>query len=1270
MRRNWFAYVWVVLSALIALSAAKPAALAQSVSPRAQAGDPPIASLITMSTPDEDGLVTITGASGSVPPNGTLVVRNLYTGETARAPIGVAGTFNIRVPGGYNTPFWLSPSPTTIPGTDEINPGSLPGAQGTILWSAFPDGTRTPVAELALDGDLSDWDAYPEAAIRPNVYALRTQEAGWIGVRDAHLSAARGDGAESAVAVRVVFTMNGNTFAARADLFDPLATTFERTNPNQRALDVPPITSIAVDGAAEVRIPLNFLDRIESFNVVDVQLIAADGSEIMALPVDSTAAPTPVLDLPDGVFRLEGSSISRPTAFELGGPLGNGAAIWTAQGQVSPLRLASGDQWHVEMDVTLHEANLPRTLNLWVGIALQPISGDANGRVPVSGDGTNNGWTSALFNGLPVDNVAAPLAWTYQHVQPHQLITHDDRTEFSLDLTVDIPTAADGFLPGYYVARLQAFALDTDPGDLTQVTNDEALRWEVNPIFGQGDGVSRQSITRLPFVLNLGNVNYMRLPVALFYDSPSDGSRGVISSTVSSLYGISNRVKFNAPTYILPPFRDGTTNPLTYSLEPYVMNVLANAYDSDTAPLVPFDFAEGSNALLSVQVTLPDGTDEVWENVPIVQGVLSTTAQDERSRFGAQSPVDEYRLTTHDSTLTQYTFDQYGTYTIEETVRLSDRWGNLYTSTGSYEVLIAETFDMTPAVLPGTPFEVGNVFHPGVTIMPGAAADVTLTLTVYPLDGGTPIVRTIDGQSDAYGNFVPNADPIIFDTPGMYTADYEARFTDAYGRLWASSLRGVGLIASPDTPLVAHGQRGIPSSSTELNETQPLAWYRASAYPNVSAPPTRLQFPFFSGDVAWIGENAEDGLQAAVRVQDLVGTYADHVVDTLVNDPILRETVSDEIGSDIGYVRAGGELPVHEGYAFVSAVRPGLALRQFITAGAFDGLPLWWDSDDPYNGQIGAGTTGDRPGDYTFLFGGALIQQADVQTASIYGALSVVIDSHDAAGSRIFPPLNGTAGGGNGGSLVAIDDREFDMFFVPSGTPPGALLRQGETISIAGQVAPTIPAAVRVTITSPSGVVTDYDGRANAVGYFYDPVHDFAADEIGVWTIDIQVTGDVTTSAGEPRAPYLTGGVLRPQGTSYNVYVLSPDSEVLRSNIQRGDTIIPTGTFNFTFTVPADWTDTQGYVTLRTPSYILYENPVRASGRTIAYQFNPGLIRGSFPNVENEPRGSGSSVVDPMTLTIVATGRDPNGQLQIQGRQITLFYNRLMQITDGDFSTR
>ena len=775
----------------------------------------------------------------------------------------------------------------------------------------------------------------------------------------------------------------------------------------------------------------------------------------------------------------------------------------------------------------------------------------------------------------------------------------------------------------------------------------------------------------MPLVLNVGEVTNVHLPWVLFFDDPSDGSRGILPAEDQDDIAISDRVRFNSPVYILPPFQPGTQTPNTYPLEPYLLNELPNSYTTTGAPLIPFQFPGGQ---IQARIVRPDGSVDALSTSGIAQNQLSTATQDERTLFGAQSPVDVYRLTTLNPQYSSYQFDQYGEFKITLTGSLSDVWGNEYEGGGTYTVLAAEQLDLTPGVMPGTPFEVGNALDFGLHLSPGVPADIRVTLRVYPLDGSPTTERTITGKANAHGYFQPEGDPFIFETPGEYTIDYEARYYAPDTHLWAASLRGAGVIAAPlgtaDATMIAHGARGLPGVVSDLR----LAWFDVHQYAQVTgSPPDQktLNYPYQSGDVAWVQDGRSSGIVPEIRVQDRTGAYENWIVGALSNYVSDSRLTIGQLASEdelpVFMVNSSGNpalLPntvVSEGYTYVSAVRPNVTVRQFVAGGDTGGLMLGWDEDDPLDRQIGAGIGGDRPGDFIFLFGGAVIRNAEakLRDTAIYGALAVVTAPDETP--RIYPPDRGAAGGGDGGALLTVNGEPVDTFINLTGVQPGEVLTVGDLVAVGGQVAPPLPARVQTTFTAPSGQVYSFDHRANAIGYYFQPADNFTVDEAGIWTVNVLVQQTGSSSAGQIVPPLPEGSVLGANGGQFSIYVLPQDSTPLDWNPLLTDSIIPVvSPYNFSFTLPSTWSNVHAYHTLTTPGYIIEDGALRVTGRNFSYQYRAPLQSRAFPNLEDEGRVSGSYVADVRTLTFVATGTDETGAFQIRSRTFTLMHDRLI----------
>ena len=1180
-----------------------------------QPGDPPVAALIAISEPDAAGFVTITGAAGAVFPNAYVVVRNLYTQATTYARTGVTGSFSTRIYGGGNTPFWISPGSQGVPENERGRLGSLPGGEGVILYGAYPQTAAPlslPVTRLAIDGSAADWSGYPDSALGAGVSALRNTDSLYVSLTDFPAEYARAE---------IRFTVDAINYAVSFHPAQSQSATLRRLNPSQRDLGLLTIAARQAD-ALEVRIPFSFSDRSDNVQLDSVSFFDALDAILLEFPLTLTL---PRLDENDGIFRPGGSLDA--TRFTLAGTA-DGDAIWSAQGQIDALDLNQGDTLSVQLDVQLNLPALPADIGLGALVGLQPIAvaraNSSSGAAQAVGDiGTNNGWSAARTpSGLAIDNLTTMVALGDVMAAPYQQIGGEASITFPLDWSLPLP---DDIAPGLYVPVIAGY-MQSPQGSRAAWNSASA------PV---------EQITRLPVVIRVGGVESARLVWTLFMDDPSDGSRGVLADEDRAFAALSNRTRWNSDAYILPPG--------TYSLEPSLLNQMTNLYTYTGEPLIPFSFPSGR---LAVSVTKPNQTVDDLGEAPILQSRISSTAFDERTRFGTTSPVDIYGVTTRSPALTDYVFDQYGDYEIRLMAEIEDVWGNRYTGGGTYHVTIAEPLDLTPGVLPGTPFEVGDSFNPGMIIAPGVSADIDVRLRVFPLDGGDLIEYRVDGRTNRYGYFQASDQFYTFTTPGEYVVDYEARFRDRTGRLWAASLRGAGVIASPNASLIVHGERGLPDQTGGVRS----AWYEVEQYVEVvgGIRPDRviLNFPYFGGDTALIGAEATAGMNAGLTVQDQGGAYA---------SALLAAQPDGESAQGVPYrqLAALDELPVIDlsapdsasgsTYAYISAVRAGVSVRQFVAGGVDGGLPLGWQSDDPHNLQIGAGSGGERYGDYMFLFGGVISRATPEPTAAIYGAFASVVE--DERDSGIIPP--GRA------PVLTLPDTSYDMFVLPTGIRPGAILVHGDTVALAGQVAPALPADIEVTVTAPDGTIRQFTLIANQIGYFFAPEASFRADQFGVWTVEFTARYAGATSIGviDP----ISGGVVGADDGRFAFYVVPPNATQLPWNVNLQDTTIPVAIqYNFNFVLPDDWTNIRVFHTLTLPGHILEDGELRMFGRSFTYTLNPPQLIADFPNVENDPRARGVGASDTKVLTFYVTGTDADGDRQLMIRQFVILHDRLV----------
>lgn len=1237
-------------------------------------GDPPLASLITISEPDENGLVVIRGAPGAVFPGAVVAIRNLYTGQTVYPRAELTGAFLGEIYGPGNTPFWISPA-SRIESFERNVPGALPGGPGIILYGPLPERytppplpeppePALPVTPITLDGLAAEWSTLVEpVAISVAegadalVYALANTDSLYLAVASADptrpLPAAY-------TTLEIMLEVEGQRFLIRVDPRRGSGGRLYGHTSSDGLTDLGPlggysVQGSALEGAIELRLPRMMFTGSPASIIVTAVRFRTEGLALtedtwtgnLYLPVSERQE----ADSPE--FLPYTATWDAATPFTLSGPVGGGSGTWHAWGRIDRLAYSAGETLYLEMQVALQAPAMPGDgtgLRLGADLWLEPVT--VNGAQTIATPATGNGWSGTLTpSGLPVENVDSAI-WLGDTTAQKLTITDGTLTfalRWALPLAADIP-------PGLYALSLTGYA--AVPG-LHQ-------SWGASGLLGSGTGIDVPQ-ARLPLIVQIGGAGAeQRLIWSLFQDQPSSsGARGVLPQEDAGRVAVTGRVAYGGGVYVLPRV-NVAGEPIAYPLEPYLPALLGNSFYQAVPPLIPFAFDSGE---LTVSVTRPDGTQDDLGSVPIVQNRLGTAERIESAAFGADSPLDIYRLTTLDPRLTAYTFPQDGLYRITLTGTLRDIWGHTYTGGGTYEVWAAEPLQMLPGVLPGTPFEVGDVFNPALTVTPAFPAEVNLRLTVYPLDGRPPQTREVTGTANRHGHFfpAPDAEAWVIDTPGEYVADITARYTDGLGRLWMGTVRGAGVIASPEGRLVARGGRWLAGQPAEDR----LAWYMVeNRAPEVFLlnPAARMRWPYHSGDVLWVPDG-RGRLQAGLRLTDPDGAYAAWLRARLA-------TWTDSDGNSFDVLANEDELPVqtlngNRAYAYLSAVRPGVTARSMILGGEGPTLARYgWTPDDPYNYQRGVGVNGDLPGDYAFLFGGLVVHNddLDLHETAIYGALAMTIPANDPIGGRVFPLFFGEAGGSNGGPLLTIDGRPVEMFFILTGFQPGQMFTVGETLALAGQVAPTLPATVTAQVTMPSGRILHIGGQANAVGYYYDPSQNLPLTEPGLWRLKVRVSYSGVSSAGQVYPPYPSGGVPGAGESEIFIYVLPEEAPVVELTNPRGaDIMMPVALpFNLTLAVPGGWQNVRMVYTVVMNGMILDSGIQPAYGGIFAYNYDPRRLNQRFPNLDTTFQGTlNPHSADGVRITLVLIGTDATGQEALAGRTLALFGDRLLTLYAG-----
>jgi hypothetical protein len=829
---------------------------------------------------------------------------------------------------------------------------------------------------------------------------------------------------------------------------------------------------------------------------------------------------------------------------------------------------------------------------------------------------------------------------------------------------------------GTYVTWLR---LDTPDSVREAIQPSDKLLKLGNPL-GQGNSIALATVT-------VGPAEPLRLTTTLLADLLQEGTRGgVLAREDADRLAIGSRIitHHNPIVARLDPYGD----PWRHRLDPYLPLMGITDRAPPAVPLIAFDF---SNSELMITVERPDGKTDVLGPGPFTAySVKTPTTPDGNQIAGGGGNIGEIPQLLGQADMFEYQFPLDGDYVVHLAGHIADENGQILEVTGTFDLVVANSLDIETLLLPGTPFEVGDSLPVGLQVYPGVPADVRFTVTHIGADNAVT-KKEYTGTASTGGWWDGDGQSFLFAVAGEYLVEAEARYPDTEERLWAGRMKYGGVVATPDGPIIAHGLRGH-----DALDYIPPPWGFGIDF----SADGHLQFPYFTGDILW-------GMEGPENRGDLTGL--DHFDSSGPGDtvnvglsmqivdedhPLVKRALKLAEGSmpeekykdllKAGQVPlittpeendplncrnrcgkgAGGSMGIRPeelsllAYTYGSAQRPGVRVRELIQGEGASSA--YWRFGDAYHMQSGNGREGDLPGDFKFMYGGTVIRDIEAQDGvfAIYGSGWVLTDDDDPMGSRFMPPFQGNAGGPNGGPLFTLHGREIDMFFVPLAVRPGAVLEVGDIFRMAGPIMPTLPSRVEYTVTAPDGSTRSFDGRGNAVGYFYDPQDDFELDKPGLWMVDLGVTHDGMTSAGPVQEPYPRGGPLTPDGRTFTFIV--KDSDTLPLNLSTDLTMLrPINWYSggnerasFAALLPQDWTGTTGHVTVTMPGIVLVDTEIPVENGSITWELYSEDMNQLADNFDT------GGLADTVTVTYhlkEQSGRTAAGTIVTHGNRVPRF---------------
>jgi len=476
--------------------------------------------------------------------------------------------------------------------------------------------------------------------------------------------------------------------------------------------------------------------------------------------------------------------------------------------------------------------------------------------------------------------------------------------------------------------------------------------------------------------------------------------------------------------------------------------------------------------------------------------------------------------------------------------------------------------------------------------------------------------------------------------------------------------------------LVAHGRRGVDS----LPAIPDHDWFKLN---ELDIPPGAISHtlnPYFSGDLLWTrlsdGPFGGDALVMGASVHDTGGAIGAAIgeratrqwLETYPPGSLAERFARNEIplfsSTTTGlpvqlYVRQIGlELPGEVdqiAYSYRSSQRPGVRVRQVVAEDGQSGG--YWRLDTLYDDQLGVGLPGDQVNDFKYQYAGVVYRDLASGHAEYVGHGSgwIFTPDDDPAGSRVMPPFGGYGSWPDGGPILSLKGEAIFMFILPTGVRPGAVLQPGDTFHFAGHLMPTLDSRVAVTVTAPSGAQHLVNGRANKIGFFYDPDDDFTVHEPGRWTVDVRVwhdgrigTGQQVFCAMNPLLPCPSGDVLGSQEGRYTFYVVpkaapglavtSPKPGFLAIEAGNESDIPP---ITITGPISPGLTNVTVDYTITMPGFILEQGQATVDGDGYTFTYDPVALHELFPNLDLTGRDDwGPGLSDTIAIGLYLQGYD------------------------------
>jgi hypothetical protein len=793
---------------------------------------------------------------------------------------------------------------------------------------------------------------------------------------------------------------------------------------------------------------------------------------------------------------------------------------------------------------------------------------------------------------------------------------------------------------------------------------------EATTITGTQTLVEESDNNTMLLPISIGTVDPAKEPLVFFLDANPDGYVGIYDQTTFEDFGINYMTHLATKgVQVLTRYRpDGRLK--QYNFAPFIPRMSVADRRTPSVNLMAIDALKSE---LSIVLTTPSLT---TINLPSVFGSYLRNVHNKNINLQSRSAggvhmTDVLQMVLNDSAGDYIrSFSESGEYSMAVMGTLVTLEGKSIRVDQNMSFLVADYLVTAHySTLPMMPLQSGDFIRPMVTLMPAIPASVDINITYAP-NSTSPTVTRFTGTANHSGVFVASTE-MDFAQAGEYRVDIQVNHTDSNGHYYAGSRSFASVVADTAPSVTAHGKRGIDNmADLSIDANRWFSRDGLGTSDNYVVGTAHVLAPYEHGDVEWVEEDVAgvvraslaynatlDGASASCELAELSAwsTTSELDISDCVNRTFGRPIIN--ATPDTGFTA----------HSYNAVERFSIRVRESIGDNNAHG---YWRFNDEYGHQRGVGTIGDKPDELKFQYIGTVVKD-HVNTMNHYSSQATLFvltaaDGRAATDTRVFPPFNGHGIQPGGGPIIKLGARDVEAFVWPTTLVPGSTITEGDVVPFYGQIAPTLPLKIDLTITKPDLTTSTVTATANKNGFVRSS--DITFDQAGLYTIKPTLTyaSGESTSAGGLTSDIVVTDALLGVNNSYHLYVSPVVRQQLPMNITLSNNPATPETLdlasNPVFRVMSDsttsaLTNVTLHVTAFMDGWII--DQATSSGSSIAdvsYQLDLSTLEQTFNTIDvgDGETSRSNTYTDLIRVSFMLQGVDENSTTQTFVRTFTL----------------